>query len=86
MHIYFLFQIFIEVIVPHAFGLLNRYKDLCSLIKYMLQCFELVSFDIWNPLRIFIYISSSKDPYKYAIMTSMRRKSNPFEIAKKLDI
>ena len=43
IHIYFPFQIFIEVIVPHAIGLLNRYKDLYSLIDYMLKCFELVA-------------------------------------------
>ena len=43
IHTYFSLQIFIEVIVPHVFGLLNRYKDLYSLIEYMLQFFELVA-------------------------------------------
>ena len=81
MHIYFLFQISIEVIVPHAFGLFNRYKDLCSLIEYMLQ---LQNSGIWNPLRIFIYMSLFKYPCKYAITTSMRRKSNPSKTVKQI--
>ena len=42
----------------------------------MLQCFELVDLGIWNSLGIFIYMSLSKDPCKYAVTTSIRHKSN----------
>ena len=72
------------MIVPHAFGLLNRYKDLCRLIEYKLRCFELVALGIWNHSGIFIYMSLSKDLCKYAVTTSMRRKSNPSKTAKQI--
>ena len=36
-------QIFIVAIVLLAFGLLNLYKDLYSLIEYILQYFQLVA-------------------------------------------
>ena len=50
----------------------------------MLQCLELVTSDIWNPLGIFICMLLSKDPYKYAIMTSMRHIVIPSKIAKQI--
>ena len=78
-------QIFIVAIVLLAFGLLNLYKDLCSLIEYILQYFQLVASGIWNPSGIFIYMSLYKYPYKYVVMTSMRCKSSPSRLLNKLD-
>ena len=51
----------------------NPYKDYCNLIEYMLQGFVLFALGNLNPLGIFMYISLSMDPYKYAVITSMRR-------------
>ena len=50
----------------------NPYKDHCNLIEYMLQGFVLFASGNLNPLGIFMYISLSMDPYKYAVITSMR--------------
>ena len=51
----------------------NPYKDHCNLIEYMLQGFVLFALGNLNPLGIFMYISLAMDPYKYAVITSMRR-------------
>ena len=60
----------------------DPYKDLCSLIEYMLLCFELFALGFWDSLEIFMYMSLSKDLYKYAVMTFMRHISSSSEIAK----
>lgn len=62
----------------------NLYKDLCSLIEYMLRFFKLFVLDIWNLLKIYIYIYISlfKDSYKYVVTISMGCISCPFEINK----
>ena len=51
----------------------NPYKDRYNLIEYMLRGFVLFILGNLNPSGIFMYISLSMDPYKYAIITSMRR-------------
>ena len=48
----------------------NPYRDLCNLIEHILQGFA------------FIYMSLSMDPYRYVVMTSMRRMSSPLETVK----
>ena len=63
---------------PNCF---NPYKDRYNLIEYMLRDFVLFSPGNLNPLGIFMYISLSMDSYKYAVITSMRCISNPYEIA-----
>lgn len=60
----------------------NLYKDLYSLIEYMLRFFKLFVLDIWNLLKIYIYMSLFKDPYKYIVTISMGCISCPFEIDK----
>ena len=60
----------------------NPYKDHCNLIEYMLRGFVLFASGNLNPLGIFMYISLSMDPYKYVVITSMRRISNLSETAK----
>ena len=60
----------------------NPYKDRCNLIEYMLRGFVLFASGNLNPSGIFMYISLSMDPYKYAVITSMRRISSPSETAK----
>ena len=60
----------------------NPYKDLCSLIEYMLWFFKLFVLGIWNPFGIFTNISLFKNPYKYAVMTFMRHISTLSETAK----
>ena len=50
----------------------------------MLQCFEFVASGIWNLSWMFIYMSLFKDPYKYAITTSMIYIFNPSETAKQI--
>ena len=60
----------------------NPYKDHCKLIEYMLQVFVLFVSGNWNPPRIFMYISLSMDPYKYVVITSMRRISSLSKNAK----
>ena len=64
---------------PYCF---NPYKDLCNLIEYMLHVFEFIASGNVNPLGIFIYTLASRDPYKYAVTTSIRRISSPSETAK----
>ena len=60
----------------------NPYKDLCNLIEYMLRGFEFIASGNVNPLGIFIYKLASRDPYKYAVTTSIRCISSPSETAK----
>ena len=50
----------------------NPYKDLYNLIEFMLRCFKLFALGIWKPWGIFIYMSLSKDSYKYVVITSIR--------------
>ena len=50
----------------------------------MLQCFELVASGIWNPSRIYIYMSLAKDPCKYAVTTFMRCKPSPSKTVKQI--
>ena len=49
----------------------NPYRDLCNLIEHILRGFG-----------IYIYMSLSMDPYRYIVMTSMRRISSPLETSK----
>ena len=60
----------------------NPYKDLCNLIEHILQGFAFTTSGNVNPLGIYIYMSLSMDPYRYAVMTSMRRISynDPYQI------
>ena len=51
----------------------NPYKDHRNLIEYMLQGFVQFASGNLNPSRIFMYISVSMDPYKYVVITFMRR-------------
>ena len=60
----------------------NPYKDLCSLIDNMLRGFVLTASGSLNPSGIFMCISLSMDPYKYAVITSMRRISSSSDTAK----
>ena len=60
----------------------NPYEDHCSLIEYILQDFELCTSGTFNPFGIFIYMSLSNDPYKYAITTSIGRMHGPSEAIK----
>ena len=60
----------------------NPYKDRCNLIKCVLQGFVLFASGHLNPSGIFMYISLSMNPYKYVVITSMRRISSPFETVK----
>ena len=53
----------------------NPYRDLCSLIEYTFWDVELYALGPLYPLGIFIYISSSNDPYRYATTTSINRIS-----------
>ena len=64
---------------PNCF---NPYKDHCNLIEYMLRVFVLFVSGNLNSLGIFMYISLFMDPYKYVVITSMRRISSPSETAK----
>ena len=54
----------------------NPSKNLYNLIEFMLGCFKLFALGIWKPWGIFIYMSLSKDSYKYVVMTSIRYISN----------
>jgi hypothetical protein len=59
------------------------YKDFCSLIEYMFRDFELYALGILYASRIFIYLSLSNDPYRYAVITSIKRISK-FYVTSKL--
>ena len=50
----------------------------------MLQCFELVVLDIWNPSGIFMYRSLCKNSCKYGVTTSMRCKSSHSKTTKQI--
>ena len=60
----------------------NPYRNLCNLIEHILRGFAFTTSGNVNPSRIFIYMSLSMDPYRYVVMTSMRRISSPLETAK----
>ena len=60
----------------------NPYRDLCNLIEHILRGFAFTTSGNVNPLGIVIYMSLSIDPYRYAVMTSMRRISSHLETAK----
>ena len=60
----------------------NLYKDSCNLIKYMLRDFVLFASNNLNYLWIFMYTSLSMDPYKYVVITSMKRISSPSKTTK----
>ena len=60
----------------------NPYKDLCSLIENMLRGFVLTASGSLNHSKIFMCISLSMVPYKYAVITSMRRISSSSDTAK----
>ena len=60
----------------------NSYRDLCNLIEHILRGFGFTTSGNVNPSGIFIYMSLSMDPYRYTVMTSMRRISSPLETAK----
>ena len=67
----------------------NPYKDLCSLIEKMLRGFVLIASSSLNPSEIFMCISLSMDPYKYAVITSMRcisSSSNTAKLIKKRNV
>ena len=59
------------------------YKDLCSLIEDMFRDFELYASGNLYPSGIFMYISLSNDPYRYAVTTSIKRISK-FSVTTKL--
>ena len=61
----------------------NPYKDLCSLIEYMLWVVESYVSGILYPSEIFMYTSLSNDPYRYAVTTSIKRMSK-FSVTTKL--
>ena len=48
----------------------------------MLRGFVFTTSSNVNPSKILIYMSLSMDPYRYIVMTSMRRISSPLETAK----
>ena len=60
----------------------NPYMDLCNLIEHILRGFAFTTSGNVNHSGIFIYMSLLMDPYRYAVMTSMRRVSSPLETAK----
>ena len=51
----------------------NPYNDHCNLIEYMLRGFVLFASSNLNPSGTFMYIPLFKNPYKYVVITSMRR-------------
>ena len=62
----------------------SLYEDHCNLIDYMLRGFVLFSSTNLNTLGIFMYVSLSMNPYKYALITSMRLTSSPSETVRLL--
>ena len=60
----------------------NSYKDHCTLIEYMLRGFLLFASSNLNLSGVFMYISLSMDPYKYVIITYMRRIFSPSKTVK----
>ena len=60
----------------------NPYRDFCNLIEHILRGFAFTALGNVNPSGIFIYMSLSMDPYRYVVMTSMRRISSPLETTK----
>ena len=55
----------------------NPYKNRCNLIEYMLRGFVQFVLGNLNHSGIFMYISLSMDPYKYTVITFMRRMRLP---------
>ena len=53
----------------------NPYKDLCSLIEYILRDVGLYVLYILYPSGVFMWISLSNDPYRYVVTTSINRIS-----------
>ena len=71
---------------PNCF---NPFKDRCNWIEYMLRGFVQFALGNLNPLGIFMHISLSMDPYKYDVITFMRRISSPsgtIKLIKKLNV
>ena len=60
----------------------NSYKNHCNLIEYMLQGFVQFASGNLNPSGIFMCLSLFMDPYKYVVITSMRRISSLSETTK----
>ena len=60
----------------------NRYIDLCNLIEHILRGFSFTTSGNVNLSRIYIYMSLSMDPYRYVVMTPMRRISSPLKTTK----
>ena len=60
----------------------NPYRDLCNLIEHMLRGFAFTTSGNVNPSKILIYMSLSMDPYRYIVMTSMRRISSSLKTGK----
>ena len=61
----------------------NPYKNLCSLIEYMLWDMEPYAASILYPSGIFMYISLFNDPYRFAVTTSIKHMSK-FSVTTKL--
>ena len=61
----------------------NPYKDLYSLIEYMLRDVEPYASSILYHLGTFMYISLFNDPYIFAVTTSIKRMFK-FSITTKL--
>ena len=61
---------------------LSPYKDRCNFIEYIHRGFENFASGNVNPSGIFMYMSVSMDPYKYAVTTSIKCISSPFETTK----
>ena len=61
----------------------NLYGDLCSLIEYIFWDVELCALGTLYPSGIFMYVSLSNDPYRYAMITSIKRITK-FSVTTKL--
>ena len=62
----------------------SPHEDHCNLIDYMLRGFVLFASSNLNPSKIFMYISLSMDPYKYALTASVRLTSSPLKTVRAL--
>ena len=58
----------------------SAHEDRCSLTEYLLQGFVLFASSNLNPSKIFMYM----DPYKYVLITSIKRTSNPSKTVRAL--